>query len=126
MLVSLLLWAYLLPLGWLKLLWGLPRLKQYRMWALGVTPAYQGKAVDALIYRRLYEALFDRQMRMEVNYVLEDNVRMNNALRNLGAVPLRRRRKRSAVTARCADAAFPAPNGRLASVRVRPEDAGID
>jgi ribosomal protein S18 acetylase RimI-like enzyme len=82
----------LLPLGWLKLLWGLPRLKQYRMWALGVAPAYQGKAVDALIYRRLYEALFDRQMRMEVNYVLEDNVRMNNALRNLGAVPLRRYR----------------------------------
>ena len=82
----------LLPLGWLKLLWGLPRLRQYRMWALGVAPEYQGKAVDALLYRRLYEALRRREVRMEINYVLEDNVRMNNALRNLGARALRRYR----------------------------------
>jgi GNAT superfamily N-acetyltransferase len=82
----------LFPLGWLKLLWGLPRLRQYRMWALGVIPEYQGKAVDALLYRRLYEALYPRQVRMEINYVLEDNAPMNNALRNLGAKDLRRYR----------------------------------
>ncbi|MHB1293543.1 MAG: hypothetical protein ACYC4R_00970 [Anaerolineae bacterium] len=82
----------LFPLGWLKLLWGLPRLRQYRMWALGVVPDYQGKAVDALLYRKLYEALYHPDLRMEINYVLEDNVRMNNALRNLGAGPLRRYR----------------------------------
>lgn len=80
------------PLGWLKLLWGLPRLRQYRMWALGVAPAYQGKAVDALIYRKLYEALFHPRLRMEINYVLEDNVRMNNALRGLQVKDLRRYR----------------------------------
>lgn len=80
------------PMGWLKLLWGLPRLHQYRMWALGVVPAYQGKAVDALLYRRLYEGLFGPQLRIEVNYVLEDNTRMNNALARLGARPLRRYR----------------------------------
>lgn len=80
------------PFGWLKLLWGLPRLRQYRMWALGVVPAYQGKAVDALLYRRLYEALYGPDLHIEVNYVLEDNVRMNNALRNLGAQDLRRYR----------------------------------
>ncbi len=82
----------LFPLGWLKLLWGLPRLRQYRMWALGVVPEYQGKAVDALLYRHLYEALYSRKVRMEINYVLEDNVRMNNALRNLGVKALRRYR----------------------------------
>jgi GNAT superfamily N-acetyltransferase len=82
----------LLPLGWLKLLWGLPRLRQYRMWALGVIPAYQGKAVDALIYRRLYEALYPRQVFLEINYVLEDNAPMNNALKKLGAQDLRRYR----------------------------------
>ncbi len=80
------------PLGWLKLLMGLPRLRQYRMWALGVAPEYQGKAVDALLYRRLYEALYHPQLRMEINYVLEDNVRMNNALRNLQVKDLRRYR----------------------------------
>jgi GNAT superfamily N-acetyltransferase len=80
------------PFGWLKLLTGLPRLRQYRMWALGVVRAYQGKGVDALIYRRLYEALRHRQVRMEINYVLEDNVPMNNALRGLGVKPLRRYR----------------------------------
>ena len=62
------------------------------MWALGVVPEYQGKAVDALLYRRVYEALGPRGARVEVNYVLEDNVRMNNTLQRLGAKPLRRYR----------------------------------
>jgi len=80
------------PFGWLKLLWGLPRLKQYRMWALGVVPEYQRKAVDALLYRRTHEALHPRGERMEINYVLEDNAPMLNALHRLGAKPLRRYR----------------------------------
>jgi GNAT superfamily N-acetyltransferase len=82
----------LLPFGWLKLLVGLPRLRQVRLWALGVVPEYQGKAIDALLYRRLYEALGPAVDRVEVNYVLEDNVRMNNALRHLEVKPLRRYR----------------------------------
>jgi len=82
----------MLPFGWLKLAWGLPRLKQYRMWALGVIPEYQGRAIDTLLYRRLYEELFSPELRMEVNYVLEDNERMNNALIKLGVKPLRRYR----------------------------------
>ncbi len=82
----------LLPFGWLKLLWGVPRLTQYRMWALGVVPAYQGKAVDTLLYRRLFEGLWSPALRVEVNYVLEDNIRMNNALARLKAVPSRRYR----------------------------------
>jgi hypothetical protein len=47
----------LFPFGWLKLLWGIPRLNQYRLWALGVIPEYHKKGVDALLYRRTYEAL---------------------------------------------------------------------
>ena len=82
----------LLPFGWLKLLLGVPKIRQYRMWALGVVPAYQRKAVDALIYRRLYERLVDRQVRIEINYVLEDNIPMNNALKGLGVQDLRRYR----------------------------------
>ena len=82
----------LFPLGWLKLLWGLPRLRQYRMWALGVVPEYQGKAIDTLLYRATYEAIYGADLRLEINYVLEDNDRMNNALLRLGVKPLRRYR----------------------------------
>lgn len=82
----------LFPFGFIKLLWGLPRLRQYRMWALGVVPEYQGKAIDTLLYRSTYDALYSANTRLEVNYVLEDNVRMNNALHRLGVKDLRRYR----------------------------------
>jgi GNAT superfamily N-acetyltransferase len=82
----------LLPFGWLKLLWGIPRLKCYRMFALGVIPTYQGKAVDSLLYRALYESLYARDVWMEINYVLEDNWPMINAIKKLGATPSRRYR----------------------------------
>jgi GNAT superfamily N-acetyltransferase len=82
----------LLPFGWLKLLWGLPRLKRYRMFALGVLPEYHGKGIDSLLYRGLYESLYSADIWMEINYVLEDNVPMNNAIRKLNAVPSRRYR----------------------------------
>ncbi|HEY9077245.1 MAG TPA: hypothetical protein VIO61_11990 [Anaerolineaceae bacterium] len=82
----------LLPLGWLRLLWGIPRLTTYRMFALGVVSEYQGKGIDSLLYRALYEKIYSSKMRLEINYVLEDNDRMNNAILKLGASPLRRYR----------------------------------
>jgi len=82
----------LMPFGWLKLLLGISRLRNYRLWALGVVPEYQGKAVDALLYRRTYEVLKEKLDQIEINYVLEDNTRMNNALKNLGVKDLRRYR----------------------------------
>ena len=82
----------LLPFGWLKMLTQLPRLQQYRMWALGVIPEYQGKAIDTLLYRATYEAIYTDKIRLEINYVLEDNDRMNNALYKLGVKNLRRYR----------------------------------
>ncbi len=82
----------MLPFGWLRLLWGIPRLTAYRMFALGVIPEYHGKAIDSLLYRALYESVFSPEMRMEINYVLEDNGPMNNAIVKLGARPLRRYR----------------------------------
>jgi len=82
----------LLPFALFRLLTGLPRLKQYRMFALGVLPEYHGKGVDSLIYRALYESCYSPDIRMEINYVLEDNHPMNNAILKLGARPLRRYR----------------------------------
>jgi len=82
----------LLPFGWIKLLRNLPRLTSYRMFALGVIPEYHGKGVDSLLYRALYENLFTPDLWMEINYVLEDNAPMNNAIKKLNAKPFRRYR----------------------------------
>ena len=82
----------LFPFGWIKVLYGLPRLRQYRMFALGVIPEYHGKAVDSLLYRALYESCYSPNVRMEINYVLEEHGPMNNAIIKLGARPLRKYR----------------------------------
>ena len=82
----------LFPFGFIKMLWGIPRLRRYRMFALGVIPEYHGKAVDSLIYRALYERLITPDTWIEINYVLEDNWPMINAIKKLGAKPLRRYR----------------------------------
>ncbi len=82
----------LLPFGWLKMLTGLPKVRDYRMWALGVIPDYHGKAIDSLLYRKVYENLIGRIQRLEINYILEDNYPMNNAVVKLGAKLCRRYR----------------------------------
>jgi len=82
----------LLPFGWLKLIIGLPKLTNYRLFALGVVPEYHGKGIDSLIYRALCESLYTTDIWMEINYVLEDNNPMNNAIRKLNAKSLRRYR----------------------------------
>jgi hypothetical protein len=83
----------LFPFGWWRLLTGRKTLSQYRMWAIGVVPEYQQRAVDALLYRRTHDVLNPRgNVRVEANYVLEDNVLMTNAMRNLGLRLIRRYR----------------------------------
>lgn len=74
----------LLPFGFVDLLLGVKRLRDYRLWGLAVLPAYQGQGLDVLLYLRLYEALARKKVRMEANYVLEDNLRIRNALEKLG------------------------------------------
>ncbi|MGA2405959.1 MAG: hypothetical protein ABSF81_04310 [Bacteroidales bacterium] len=84
--------GHLLPFGWLKLLLGLSKLRSYRLFALGVIPEYHGKGIDSLLYRALCESLYAPDTWMEINYVLEDNAPMNNALHKLNAKPMRRYR----------------------------------
>jgi hypothetical protein len=82
----------MLPFGWARLLWGIPRLRRYRMFGLGVAPGWRGKAVDSLIYRAMWERMAAPDTTMEINYVLEDNWPMINAIAKLGAAPSRRYR----------------------------------
>jgi ribosomal protein S18 acetylase RimI-like enzyme len=84
--------GHLFPYGWLKILLGVPKLRSYRLFALGVLPEYHGKGLDSLLYRALYESLFKPDLWLEINYVLEDNAPMNNAIIKLDAKPLRRYR----------------------------------
>lgn len=74
----------LFPLGFLRLLVGLKRLRYYRTWALGLLPEYHGKGIDSLLYYRTYQVARQRGAHIEVNYVLEDNIKMLAPLDKMG------------------------------------------
>jgi hypothetical protein len=46
------------------------------MAALGIIPAYHGKGINSLLNKALYDSIYSEEMRMEINYVLEDNTPM--------------------------------------------------
>jgi GNAT superfamily N-acetyltransferase len=81
--------GHLLPFGIFKLLWGLPRLTTYRLFGLGVHPDYHGLGIDSLLYARTWQVVAPQKARVEIDYVLEDNVPMNNALRRLGVTQIK-------------------------------------
>jgi ribosomal protein S18 acetylase RimI-like enzyme len=76
----------LLPFGFLTLLTGVRRLRDYRLFGLAVLPAYHGLGLDVLLYVSLFEALQPRGVHLEANYILEDNARIRNALEKLKLV----------------------------------------
>lgn len=76
----------LLPFGWIKLLHGAKKLTDYRLFALAVHPDWQGKALDAAMYINLHKHLAHKRIRMEANYILEDNFHIRNALEKLGFI----------------------------------------
>ena len=74
----------LLPFGWARLLLGVRKLRDYRLFGLAVDPAWHKRALDALMYIHLYQNLRKKNIRMEANYILEDNLHIKNALERLG------------------------------------------
>lgn len=76
--------GHLFPFGWLRLLSGVKKLRDYRLFGLAVHPDWHGKALDALMYIHLYKNLLAKKVRMEANYILEDNLHIKNALEKLG------------------------------------------
>ena len=73
----------LLPFGFVKLLTGIKKVKDYRLFGLAVLPEYQNLGLDVLLYMKLYEALSPKILRLEANYILEDNAGIRNALEKL-------------------------------------------
>jgi len=74
----------LLPFGWLKLIAGSKKLRDYRLFGLAVHPEWKGRGLDSLMYINLYRYLYAGQTHMEANYILEDNMSIKNALEKLG------------------------------------------
>ena len=74
----------LFPFGWIRFFIGLKKIKVYRLFGLAVLPEWKGKALDSLMYINLYNHLHEKKIRMEANYILEDNIQIKNALEKLG------------------------------------------
>jgi GNAT superfamily N-acetyltransferase len=71
--------------GILKVLWASRRITRLRVLLLGVLPDWQGRAVDALLYRRIWENGRARGFDWaEAGWVLEDNHVMINGLQRMG------------------------------------------
>jgi GNAT superfamily N-acetyltransferase len=73
-----------LPFGFVPLLFGVRKVRDYRLFGLAVLPRYHGRGLDVLLYLQIYRALSPRIRRLEANYILEDNGRIRNALVKLG------------------------------------------
>lgn len=82
----------LLPFGFVRLLADRRRLQRYRLFGIGVLPEYHGYGLDALLYIKLYERLKPRGVRLEANYILEDNPKIRNALEKMGMIQAKRYR----------------------------------
>ena len=72
------------PLGFLQVLFGIRKVRDYRLFGLAVLPRYHGQGLDVLLYMQIFLALSPRIRRLEANYILEDNAKIRNALEKLG------------------------------------------
>ncbi len=73
----------LFPTGFMTLLAGRKNLKSYRLFGLAIHPHYHNMGLDVLLYVSLFDALKPRNIRLEANYILEDNLNIRNALEKL-------------------------------------------
>jgi hypothetical protein len=73
----------LFPFGIFRLKFGFKRLREYRLFALGLIPEFQNKALDTLLYFRVFDSLYKKNARLEASWIVESNKKMNQALVNM-------------------------------------------
>lgn len=73
----------LFPLGFLTLLLEIRKVRDYRLFGLAVLPEYHNLGLDVLLYMSLFQSLAPKGIRLEANYILEDNLKIRNALEKL-------------------------------------------
>jgi hypothetical protein len=74
----------LIPIGWWRLLRGLPKVRQARVFALGVKPGQQNLALGPLLYQEIIDRVGPKVVAAEASWVLATNDRMNTAIEGLG------------------------------------------
>ncbi len=75
----------LLPLGIVKMMMAMRRVRRVRVPILGILPGYRGRGFDVLLYEHLAEhALRKGYHTAETSWILEDNVRMRRGIENFG------------------------------------------
>lgn len=75
-----------LPTAIMNLMTNKKKIQSMRIVTLGVLPKYQGKGVDAMLYRELMEqGLAKGMLNGEASWVLEDNTMMNRAAEMMNA-----------------------------------------
>ncbi|MBF9014666.1 MULTISPECIES: hypothetical protein [unclassified Oceanispirochaeta] len=74
------------------LLRDMKKIRDYRLWGLAVLPEYHGQGLDVLLYISLFQGLQPRGIRLEANYMLEDNFHILNALEKMNLQPIKRYR----------------------------------
>lgn len=86
----------LLPFGWAKLLWRLKTLpfKSARVPLMGVRKKYHGTIVGSalvqLLFKSLHQGLISEGFeRLEMSWILEDNMAMRRLIEDLGGTPYR-------------------------------------
>jgi GNAT superfamily N-acetyltransferase len=78
-------WGFV-PLGLARLLLAMRRIRTFRYFALGVLPGFQGRGIaEALVLRTLEAALEAGYTACEMGWTLDDNDRVNRAIRKVGA-----------------------------------------
>jgi GNAT superfamily N-acetyltransferase len=83
----------LLPFGWLRALSEMRRIREIRVFALGVKPAFQHTGTAAALYRDVWEACERRGVhRAETGWILETNEPMNRAMEALAGTIIKRYR----------------------------------
>ena len=77
----------LLPFGWYHILRGLKHPRQARVFALGIRPEYQTRALGPLLYAQIIDNLraIPTIESSEASWILATNDRMNTAIAALGA-----------------------------------------
>lgn len=75
--------GHVTPSTLFRFLKGRKTITDYRLWGLAVMPEYHGLGLDVLLYVSLFRSLEPRGIRLEANYMLEDNPKILNALEKM-------------------------------------------
>jgi GNAT superfamily N-acetyltransferase len=75
-----------LPIGLVRLLLGMRRIRTFRFFTLGVRPGFQGRGIaEAMILRTVDAAIAAGYTGAEMGWTLDDNTRVNRVIERAGA-----------------------------------------